>query len=86
MLLESKGHAICQKWRYADTLKRVCSVDVWSAHRRNAKPSPLQQWGLRIHKTRGHNKATVALANKLARTVWAVWKRGSQYQADRKAA
>ena len=46
----------------------------------------LQQWGLRIHKTRGHNKATVALANKLARTVWAVWKRGSQYQADRKAA
>ncbi len=59
---------------------------LWSAHRRNAKPSPLQQWGLRIHKTRGHNKATVALANKLARTVWAVWKRGSQYQADRKAA
>ena len=59
---------------------------LWSAHRRNAKPSPLQQWGLRLHETRGHNKATVALANKLARTVWAVWKRDSMYQADPKAA
>ena len=59
---------------------------LWSAHRRNAKPSPLQLWGLKIHETRGHNKAIVALANKLARTVWAVWKRGAQYQAGHKAA
>ena len=59
---------------------------LWSAHRRNAKPSPLQLWELKIHETRGHNKAIVALANKLARTVWAVWKRGSQYQAGPKAA
>jgi transposase len=59
---------------------------LWSAHRKSTTPSPLQRWGLRIHEQRGYNKATVALANKLARRVWAVWKRDSDYQADYKAA
>ncbi len=59
---------------------------LWSAHRKSITPSPLQRWGLRIHEQRGYNKATVALANKLARRVWAVWKRDSDYQADYKAA
>ena len=59
---------------------------LWSAHRKSITPSPLQQWGLGIHEQRGYNKATVALANKLARRVWAVWKRDSDYQADYKAA
>ena len=49
-------------------------------------PSPLQQWGLRIRDLRGHNKAAVALANKLARRVWAVWKRECDYQANYRAA
>ena len=49
-------------------------------------PSPLQQWGLRIREQRGHNKAAVALANKLARRVWAVWKRDCDYQANYRAA
>ena len=59
---------------------------LWSAHRKSITPSPLQRWGLRIHEQRGYNKATVALANKLARRVWAVWKRDSDYQADYRAA
>ncbi len=59
---------------------------LWSAHRKSITPSPLQQWGLRIHQQRGYNKATVALANKLARRVWAVWKRDSDYQSDYRAA
>ena len=46
---------------------------LWSAHRESITPSPLQRWGLRIHEQRGYNKATVALANKLTRRVWAVW-------------
>ena len=49
---------------------------LWSAHREGATPTPLQQWGLQKHEFRGHNKAIVALANKLARRVWAVWNRG----------
>ena len=48
---------------------------LWSAHRPTITPSSLQQWGLRLQQERGYNKATVALANKLARRVWAVWKR-----------
>ena len=59
---------------------------LWSAHRKGANPTPLQRWGLHLHKIRGHNKATVALANKLARRVWAVWKRDCDYQLDYQAA
>jgi len=33
----------------------------------------LREWALRLQESRGHNKATVALANKLARLAWAVW-------------
>ena len=59
---------------------------LWSAHRKGAQPSALQKWGLRLHTLRGHNTATVALANKLARTVWAVWTQDTAYEADRRAA
>ena len=59
---------------------------LWSAHRPTITPSSLQQWGLRLQQERGYNKATVALANKLARRVWAVWKRDLDYPADYRAA
>lgn len=59
---------------------------LWSAHRRSITPSPLQQWGLRIHEQRGYNKATVALANKLARRIRAVWKRDTDYEVHYQAA
>ena len=35
--------------------------------------SRLHQWALQLEQRVGHNKATVALANKLARICWAVW-------------
>jgi transposase len=38
-------------------------------------PDALRAWALRLERLRGHNKATIALANKLARIVWAVWRR-----------
>ena len=60
---------------------------LWSAHRKSATSlTPLQRWGLQLHKLRGHNKATIALANKLARRVWAVWTRDCNYQAEYQAA
>lgn len=59
---------------------------LWSAHRKGITPSPLQKWVLNVHQQRGSNKATVALANKLARRIWAVWKRDSDYQDHYKAA
>jgi transposase len=39
----------------------------------------LYAWSLEVQSRRGHNKAAVALANKLARIAWAVWKRGATY-------
>jgi transposase len=35
-------------------------------------PDRLRAWALQPERTRGHNKAAVALASKLARTAWAV--------------
>jgi transposase len=42
--------------------------------RRDGHPSTrLHQWAVTVRDRRGHNKATIAVANKLARIVWAVW-------------
>jgi transposase len=50
---------------------------VLAAARRSAAQQrvlpPLQQWAVRLAERRGPNRAAVALANKLARIVWAVW-------------
>ena len=42
-------------------------------------PDRLREWALRTQERRGHNVATVALANKLARIAWAVWTRRCDY-------
>ena len=42
-------------------------------------PDRLRAWALQLERLRGHNKAAVALANKLARIVWAVWRHGKDY-------
>ena len=39
----------------------------------------LQQWALAVHSRRGHNKATIAVANKLGRIIWAVWTRDVKF-------
>lgn len=49
--------------------------------RRLKEPDRLRTWALRLEKLRGHNKATVALANKMARIVWAVWRSGTEYES-----
>lgn len=46
---------------------------LWAAKRRPT-PDRLRSWALHLQELRGHNKAATALANKLARIVWAVWK------------
>src|SRR5689334_6359179 len=45
-----------------------------SAQRRGSSLDRLRTWALELQERRGHNKATVALANKLARIVWATWR------------
>ena len=39
----------------------------------NEPLSRLQQWALHLEQRVGHNKAAVALANKMARIMWASW-------------
>jgi hypothetical protein len=42
-------------------------------------PDHIRKWALELQRSRGHNVATVALANKLARVVWSVWKNGRPF-------
>jgi transposase len=42
-----------------------------SAHR-TKRPHRLQEWALEVERRRGRNRAAVAVANKLARIIWAV--------------
>jgi len=49
------------------------------AHR-TKRPHRLQAWALEVEKRRGRNRAAVAVANKLARIIWAVSTRGVPFK------
>ena len=44
-------------------------------------PDRFRSWALELQRRRGHNKAAVAVANRLARIVWKVWKSGRPFQS-----
>ena len=44
------------------------------------RPDRLRAWALRLEKASGHNKAAVALANKLARLAFSVWKHDRDFE------
>lgn len=54
------------------------------AHRKaKSRPedlTPLQRWAIELNQRIGHNKAAVALANKMARIAWAMWNTESDYR------
>ena len=51
------------------------------AAQRQSNPSGLHLWALQLQRHIGHNKAATAVANKIARIVWAVWKSGKPFQS-----
>ena len=51
-------------------------------HARANQPDRLRQWAHQIAKTHVHNKAAVAVANKMARVVWAVWTHARPYPSQ----
>lgn len=54
---------------------------VWHA-KTATRPTALQRWAVQAEQRRGRNVAAVAMANKLARIVWAVWAHGRPFAAD----
>ena len=57
---------------------------VWHAKTATA-PTALQRWAVQTEQRRGRNVAAVAVANKLARLVWAVWTHQRPFAADHRA-
>jgi len=53
----------------------ICHAKKTDSHDR------LRTWVLDREHRRGHNKAAVALANKLARILWAVWRNGTPFRS-----
>jgi transposase len=70
---------------YLRTLLIHGARSVLNAARRKA-PDRLRAWALARQAARGHNKAATALANKLARIVWAVWKHDRPFVSSPSAA
>jgi transposase len=58
---------------YLRTLLIHGARSVLLAAKRQREPDRLRAKTLRVQQRRGHNTAAVALANKIARIVWAVW-------------
>ena len=55
-------------------------------HARTKQPDRLREWANKLAQTHVHNKAAVAVANKMARIVWAVWSRLTPFAEIQKAA
>ena len=53
--------------------------------KRAARPTAFQAWARTTQQRRGHNIAAVAVANKLARIVWAVWTRQQPFTTEHRA-
>jgi transposase len=51
------------------------------AQRTGRNLDPLRSWALAVQARTNHNKATCALANKLARIAWAVWVKQEKYRS-----
>ena len=61
--------------------RSVLRVALHTAQRHPSRLTRLQQWASTTATHRGRPKATIAIANKLARIVWAVWSREETYHA-----
>jgi transposase len=68
--------------RYIRALLNHGARSVLHYAKKKEHPDRLRSWALKIAMTRGHNKAVSALANKLARIAWAVWKKDCSYLSD----
>jgi transposase len=57
-----------------------------AAHLDDSGTNHLRTWARQVQERRGHNKAAVAVANKLARFAWVVWRHECEFDTMRQAA
>lgn len=55
------------------------AVLIWASRKEN--PDRFRRWALEVLDRRGRQKAVTAVANKMARMVWAVWTSGKPFQS-----
>src|SRR5690606_36752411 len=55
-------------------------------HRADKPLNALQRWALALKARSNHNKATCALAIKIARIAWSTWRHGTVFDPDQAAA
>lgn len=65
---------------------RWCLVQAAWAARRTRRKDPMQHWADEIEKRRGKRVAVLALARKLARILYAIWRNGTIYEPRRSGA
>jgi transposase len=66
---------------YLRTLLIHGARSVLRAAKLQKQPDRLRSWALRLSEKHGYNKAAVALANKIARIVWAVWRSDGSFRS-----
>ena len=66
---------------YLRTLLIHGGRSVLAAAKSNPQPDRFRAWALECERRRGHNKAAVAVANKLARIACMVWKSGKPFES-----
>lgn len=67
---------------YLRTLLIHGARSVLLAAKRGKHNDRLRAWALEVEKRHGHNKAAVALANKMVRIAWAVWSKDTPYLSN----
>jgi transposase len=68
--------------RYLRTLLIQGARALISAAKQFGNTDRMRDWAIRLEQRRNNKKARVALANKLARVVWAIWQTdGAVYEA-----
>jgi transposase len=68
----------------SSAVRRLLIQAAWAV-RRVRSPQPMREWARKIEERRGKFIATVALARKLAGILYALWRDGTTYQAQRSA-
>jgi transposase len=64
-------------------LRALLIQSAWALLRQSSSDDPLKRWGQAIAARRGKRVAVVAIARRLVGVLWAMWRDGTVYEAER---